>query len=273
MERKRKNIPAGVRWQVFSRDGFRCIYCGATKETATLVIDHGDPFSRGGGDDIDNYVTACRQCNAGKAAKQAIPKAAWEDDSREAAFVRSGERHKSQLLADWHEAFSCAWLSVAAGGSHVVRCITGFGDDHENPCSSEIDVDFVLRDHVDGCGQLWESLNAVILPLKDDGEYSSQEQSRVRDAAILGYCHPTMIILGSPWNFYGAVVDDRYKGCPAGWAIDDYLMCSERVWAGGWYPDECWDYADIRSEFGLTPRKIGYRATNRSLGKESANGL
>jgi hypothetical protein len=271
VERKRKNIPAGVRWRVFSRDGFRCIYCGATKETATLVIDHGDPFSRGGSDDMDNYVTACRQCNAGKAAKEAIPKASWCDDSSE-SFVRGGKSHPSQLLADWHEAFSCVW-SVTTGGSHIVRCVSGFGSDHENPYSSEIDVDFLLSDHVDGCGQLWESLNAVILPLKDEGEYSPQEQARVRDAAILGYRHPTLIIIGSPWNFYGVVVDDRYKGQPAGWKVDDHLMCFEQTCAEGWYPDENWDYADIRSEFDLLPCKVWYRASSHSQRKEHSNGF
>lgn len=272
MERKRKNIPAGVRWRVFSRDGFRCIYCGATKETATLVIDHGDPFSKGGSDDMDNYVTACRQCNAGKAAKEAIPKASWCDDSSE-SFVRGGERYRNHLLADWHEALSCVWSSVEPGGSHIVRCISCFGSDHEAQHSSAIDVDFVLRDQLDAYGKLHESLNVVILPLKDAGDYSSQEQAIVRDAAILGYRHPTMIILGSPWNFYGVVVDDRHKGSPSGWQVDDYLMCSNQVWACGWYPDECWDYADIRNEFDLVPCKVGYRASSRSQRKERANGF
>lgn len=42
---------------------WRCIYCG---RGAGIVLDHFEPSSMGGGDDIWNLVPACDRCNASK---------------------------------------------------------------------------------------------------------------------------------------------------------------------------------------------------------------
>lgn len=55
-----------LRFQVLTRDGFRCRYCGAVASDRKLVIDHIVPRSKGGGSNLLNYVTACEKCNAGK---------------------------------------------------------------------------------------------------------------------------------------------------------------------------------------------------------------
>lgn len=52
--------------EIFLRDNFRCVYCGATEK---LSLDHVHPVSRGGDNSIDNLVTACRSCNSSKGAK------------------------------------------------------------------------------------------------------------------------------------------------------------------------------------------------------------
>lgn len=54
------------RFKVLARDNFRCVYCGATPQTVELHVDHVFPKSKGGGDIINNYVTACFNCNVGK---------------------------------------------------------------------------------------------------------------------------------------------------------------------------------------------------------------
>lgn len=56
------------RFLVFSRDNFKCIYCGRNprEHDTTLEIEHVHPKSKGGTDSLDNLVTACRECNAGK---------------------------------------------------------------------------------------------------------------------------------------------------------------------------------------------------------------
>lgn len=68
-KRKRKAISKGRRFDIFTRDGFKCRYCGKTSVETTLVIDHVIPFSKGGSEDDDNLVTSCQACNAGKLNK------------------------------------------------------------------------------------------------------------------------------------------------------------------------------------------------------------
>ncbi len=54
---------------VFSRDGFRCQYCGTGVSMKTGTRDHVMQLSRGGPDVLANVVTACRDCNGRKDAK------------------------------------------------------------------------------------------------------------------------------------------------------------------------------------------------------------
>ena len=63
---KRKAISKKLRFEVFKRDEFKCIYCGRKPPTVVLNIDHIDPVSKGGTNDINNLVTACFDCNNGK---------------------------------------------------------------------------------------------------------------------------------------------------------------------------------------------------------------
>lgn len=260
MDRKRKNIPSGIRWKVFTRDGFRCVYCGATQETAKLVIDHGDPFSRGGDDSIDNYVTACRDCNAGKRDAEAIPKAAWIDDDDGDCVTRRGVKYKSQLLADWGDALRHVSMWVKPGERHVVESVCGGpGDDDYKRSSIEPDFVCELTAHS------YAIVHVVVVPCKDIGTFTESEKVRIRDAAILGYSEPTLILIGSPWFFYGVIVDERHKGCPAGVAVDDHLAPVGREYSGGWYPDEHWVFSDPRSEFSLRPKCFAYRAWHSSV--------
>jgi hypothetical protein len=65
-EQRVKVMPA-IRWQVFQRDGWKCVACGrASEHDVILHIDHIIPRSRGGTDTLDNYQTLCSLCNLGK---------------------------------------------------------------------------------------------------------------------------------------------------------------------------------------------------------------
>lgn len=55
-----------LRFEVFKRDGFKCAYCGRTPPNVVLEVDHIEPKSKGGKDDINNLITACFDCNRGK---------------------------------------------------------------------------------------------------------------------------------------------------------------------------------------------------------------
>ena len=54
------------RFEVFKRDKFTCIYCGRHPPEVVLEVDHIIAKSGGGPDSIDNYATACFDCNRGK---------------------------------------------------------------------------------------------------------------------------------------------------------------------------------------------------------------
>lgn len=67
--RKAKAVPRFSRVNVFTRDGFRCQYCGVRLPAGELTFDHVIPRSAGGRTEWDNIVTACRPCNAKKGAR------------------------------------------------------------------------------------------------------------------------------------------------------------------------------------------------------------
>ena len=66
-KRQRTHIPRGLRHEVFKRDNYTCVECGARKDDgATLHIDHKIPVSKGGTDELDNLQTLCSDCNLNK---------------------------------------------------------------------------------------------------------------------------------------------------------------------------------------------------------------
>lgn len=69
----REPIPAGLRFAVLHRDGFRCRYCGRGEpDGVKLHLDHLVPVAAGGRSEIDNLVVACQDCNLGKSARDVV---------------------------------------------------------------------------------------------------------------------------------------------------------------------------------------------------------
>jgi len=89
----RKAISTRTRFEIFKRDGFKCLYCGATPPNALLEVEHIIAVANGGSNDRSNLCTACQNCNRGKSDKPltAIPKplveVAQEAIEREAQVV------------------------------------------------------------------------------------------------------------------------------------------------------------------------------------------
>ena len=48
---------------LFRRDDHRCLYCGGQFSRQELTRDHVMPVSRGGADQWENVVAACKRCN------------------------------------------------------------------------------------------------------------------------------------------------------------------------------------------------------------------
>lgn len=57
-----------LRFEILRRDNHACRYCGGVAPAVVLTVDHVVPVALGGSDDPSNLVTACEDCNAGKAA-------------------------------------------------------------------------------------------------------------------------------------------------------------------------------------------------------------
>lgn len=77
-ERKRR-YHAGRNWHqlrrfVFERDFHRCVYCGGDGNGKSLHCDHVLAISKGGGNTVDNLVSACQRCNSSKRDR---PVSAW----------------------------------------------------------------------------------------------------------------------------------------------------------------------------------------------------
>lgn len=67
---ERKSISKKTRFEVFKRDSFTCQYCGRMAPDVILEIDHINPVSNGGDNDILNLITSCFDCNRGKGKRK-----------------------------------------------------------------------------------------------------------------------------------------------------------------------------------------------------------
>jgi hypothetical protein len=67
--RRRRSVSSRIRYEIFRRDGHRCVDCGASAQDDPFVrleIDHRIPVSKGGSNDPQNLQTLCWACNNGK---------------------------------------------------------------------------------------------------------------------------------------------------------------------------------------------------------------
>lgn len=54
---------------IYRRDGYKCQYCGQSKSTSELSLDHVTPRCQGGLTTWENIVVACTECNSRKAGR------------------------------------------------------------------------------------------------------------------------------------------------------------------------------------------------------------
>jgi len=63
--KQRYRISKKVRFEVFERDNYTCIYCNRKlgEDITSLVIEHLEPYVYNQQNDIKNLVTSCVSCN------------------------------------------------------------------------------------------------------------------------------------------------------------------------------------------------------------------
>lgn len=98
----RQAIPKSIRFEVFKRDSFRCQYCGAEAPHVILHIDHIDPVSRGGTNDITNLITACEGCNSGKSDVPLSDQTAVSKSKRQLDELQE-RREQLELMMEWRK--------------------------------------------------------------------------------------------------------------------------------------------------------------------------
>lgn len=92
-----------LRFEVLRRDNFTCVYCGAKAPDTTLHVDHVVPESLGGLDEATNLVTACEDCNQGKAGRtlteDRVEQVAADAARWSAAMAQAAQEHAARRAA------------------------------------------------------------------------------------------------------------------------------------------------------------------------------
>jgi len=132
-------ISSRMQMEVFTRDGFSCVYCGDQPGASRLEVDHLVPRSKRGSDNKLNLVAACAKCNRLKGNKFYVPKALGlpEDDEGYALLLSNGvwgiKIGSTGLFLcgavygtnDLTKTFDCWEINVARIDSHIHDHISG----------------------------------------------------------------------------------------------------------------------------------------------------
>lgn len=244
--RRRKGLTPRQRWKIMKRDGFKCVYCGASSEDEMLVIDHVDPVARGGEDSHENYHTACEKCNAGKRDEPTVAKQAgfasmepWGFKSSDWLHVLLAKEYSSVRAAEATEKCSkrfCqaadtlyAWVNRADGKLPAVKSFKigdssfYFRSDEQAAMDSDLcyafpcRADYVAHDNLNSevVDVYVYGMNIIDSPFHyhGGGEEHSIYPAQAINAVVHGYNRKTLILIGEPMCFIGFHVARRHKGC------------------------------------------------------------
>jgi len=74
VKRRESPISPRLRFEILKRDNFTCQYCGRKAPEVELEVDHIEPYSKTKDNSPENLITACKECNRGKRAKDVLSK-------------------------------------------------------------------------------------------------------------------------------------------------------------------------------------------------------
>lgn len=102
MSKKRKDIGSKLRFEVFKRDSFTCQYCGGKAPDIILNIDHIEPISKGGTNDITNLITSCFKCNSGKGDRRISDDTVVEKKRKQLEYLQE-RRAQIEMMLEWQK--------------------------------------------------------------------------------------------------------------------------------------------------------------------------
>lgn len=102
---KRDYLSKKIRFEVFKRDKFICQYCGRHSPNIILEIDHIEPVSKGGTNDIFNLITSCKECNRGKTNIQLDDESALAKQKKQLEELQE-RKEQIELLLQWRKSLS-----------------------------------------------------------------------------------------------------------------------------------------------------------------------
>lgn len=98
----RESIRKSVRFEVFKRDNFTCQYCGAKAPDVVLHVDHINPVSKGGDNEIINLITSCQPCNLGKSDRLLSDNASIEKQRAQLEELNE-RRDQLEMMLAWRD--------------------------------------------------------------------------------------------------------------------------------------------------------------------------
>lgn len=95
-----------LRFEILRRDNYTCRYCGAKAPDVALTVDHVLAVTLGGGDEPNNLVTACAECNSGKSSVPPDAALVEDVDATAMLFAKAVERAAELRRGDERELVS-----------------------------------------------------------------------------------------------------------------------------------------------------------------------
>lgn len=120
MATKRKGISKKTRFEVFKRDSFKCQYCGASAPEAILEVDHINPVAHGGENELINYITSCKPCNAGKSDRRLSDNSILAKQKAQLDELNE-RREQLEMMLQWRQGMKDIHESAADAAEAVWR--------------------------------------------------------------------------------------------------------------------------------------------------------
>ena len=95
-------ISKTLRFEVFKRDMFACQHCGRKTPDVLLDVNHIEPTSKGGTNDLQNLITSCKECNSGK-SDRTLADTTVIDMQREQLEELQKRKEQMEMMFQWQK--------------------------------------------------------------------------------------------------------------------------------------------------------------------------